>query len=371
MLPESHLVSPLRLENREFSPSLLPIKLPPTSGLQWNTTSNIGRSSLASTVNLWNGGSSAAPAPAAGQSIQLTGDNPFSSENWTVGEPNLGTFREAPEPDAAPAISVQSDGDNLIINWQGGVPPYQLQSSNDLRDFTDLGEITTELTATVPITGDRQFFRVLSMAQPPQTARYRVTFSSLWSGLTFNSVPAEPTFGDLVGSTHNDQISFWSPGALASNGVAQLANTGSTLQLTSEVGLAIAGENADQIIVGPGIDQELGTSSFEITVNRDFPLLSLVSRLNDSPDWFTGVQNLDFLEDGLDFRDRIEVMLMPWDAGVDSGLGFGVPDSPTTPQASVQSLSDSASFLPSFFLGTDVGAIPLGGLIIERISEGE
>lgn len=343
------------------------------TGLQWNTSSNIGRSNLASSVGRWNGGTASAPAPAAGQSIQLTGDDPFSSESWTVGTPNLGIFGEEAElePELEPvSLSIQRDGANLILNWQGGAPPYQIQVSDDLTNgFIPLEGFTNELTTTIPFSGDRQFYRIVSMAALPQTARFRVTFSSLWSQLTFNTTPTNPTLGDLIGSTHNDQVSFWAPGENASNGVTLLASTGSAAQLTAEVGLSIANELANQFIAGPGVDQELGTSTFEITVDRDFPLLTLTSRLNDSPDWFTGVQNLNLIGDNQDFIGRMEIMLMPWDAGIDSGLAFGGPAFPTIPQAPVENLTDTAAFLPSFFIGIQSEPIPIGALILERIIE--
>ena len=126
---------------------------------------------------------------------------------------------------------------------------------------------------------------------------------------------------------------------------------------------------ANQFIAGAGVDQELGTSTFEITADRDFPLLTLTSRLNDSPDWFTGVQNLNLIGDNQNFLDRIEIMLMPWDAGVDSGFTLGGPVLPTVPQAPVESLTDNAAFLPSIFLGIQSEPIPIGALIIERIIE--
>lgn len=338
------------------------------SGLQWNTTVNIGRSNLASTVNLWNGGTESAPAPAANQSIQLTGPNPFSAENWTVGEPNLGSFGITEEL-APVALSLSRSADQLTLTWTGGAPPYQVQVSDDLMGFDPIGGFTDELSVTLPFEGDRRFYQVISMAMLPQTARYRVTYASLWSGLTFVNVPSAPTLGDLIGTTHNDQISFWAPDENASNGVTSLADTGSSTLLTSEVGIAIANNLANQFIAGPGIDQELDTSSFEITVDRDFPLLSLVSRLNDSPDWFTGVQNLNLIGEDQDFRDRIEIMLMPWDAGIDSGSSFGTENEPTAPRATVSNLTNSPAFRPSLFLGVQSEPIPVAGLIIERIVE--
>ncbi len=339
------------------------------SGLQWNTTSLIGRSLVATNGGKWDGGTSSAPGPAAGQSIQLTGDNPFSAENWTVGPPNLGTFAMAGEEPLPIALGIARVEDTLVLTWEGGAPPYQLESGTTLEDFTPLGEPTDALTATVPLGDERRFYRVVSMAPLPQTARFRIELSSLWSGLTFNMTPSDPTFGGLIGTTHSDQISFWSPGSLASNGVADLAREGSLSSLTAELGIAVGSGLASEIIVQSGVDDELGTSSFEMTVDRDFPLLTLLSKLNESPDWFTGIRNVSLLEEDGRFRDRIEIMLMPWDAGVDSGFSYGGAEQVTSPAEPISSLADNFIFSPSLLLGPDVGQIPVGGLIIERLPE--
>lgn len=342
------------------------------NGLQWNTNSNIGRTGVATQGAKWDSTSASAPAPAAGQSIQLTGEDPFSSENWTVGEPNLGTFGNDPEEtdpaDQNITVQISQAGNMLTLEWQGGTPPYQVEVSNDLQRFEPLGPITNDLTTVVEISERSQFYRVVA-ANRPQTARYNIQFSSLWSGITFVPTPSDPTFGSLTGATHNEQFSLWQPGEIASNGVGQIASDGSVALLSAEIGFAMSATNADQIILGSSIDQELGTETFQISVNRDFPLLSLVSKLSNSPDWFTGIQGFNFIDENGNFLDRIEIMLMPWDAGVDEASLFNAPASlPTLPTEPISSLAGEFPFIPSPFL-EDIGALPIGALTIERIIE--
>jgi hypothetical protein len=59
--------------------------------------------------------------------------------------------------------SISRFGTSVRINWAGGNPPYQLQSRVDLGSGTwgDVGGPTTEFSATVPATGNHQFFRVI------------------------------------------------------------------------------------------------------------------------------------------------------------------------------------------------------------------
>lgn len=337
------------------------------NGLQWGTTAAIGRTALATSVDLWDAAAASAPAPAAGQSIQLTGDDPFSAANWTVGAPNLGSFGiEEVLGEALASINIV-DG-QIALTWTGGTPPYQVQTSSTLQDFTNFGPVTNATSVTIPLDSEKRFFRVQSNAELPQTARFSVTFSSLWSSLTFRETPIDPSLGDLVGATHNSELSLWAPEELATMGVQQLAQTGSTTTLSQEVGFSIGGNLADNLIVGPGV-REAGVSTFEITVDRDFPLLSLVSRLSDSPDWFTGVQSLSLLDEDAAFVDDLDIMLMPWDAGVDSSTGFGAEAMATVPVDTVSSLSNDPAFEPSQFLGETEETFPVGRLQITRIIE--
>ncbi|MDA0812013.1 MAG: spondin domain-containing protein, partial [Verrucomicrobia bacterium] len=66
------------------------------SGLKWGSAPNIGRAGVATDAGIWSGTASFAPAPNSDQSLKLTGANPFSPENWSVGEPDLGQFSNVP-----------------------------------------------------------------------------------------------------------------------------------------------------------------------------------------------------------------------------------------------------------------------------------
>jgi hypothetical protein len=75
-----------------------------------------------------------------------------------------------------------------------------------------------------------------------------------------------------------------------------------------------------------------------------------------SPDWFVGVSGLS-LRSGDLWIDELVVDLDPYDAGTDSGISFGDPDSNTNPQ-------DPISLITGFpFTGTG----PLGTFTFEFI----
>ena len=65
-------------------------------------------------------------------------------------------------------------------------------------------------------------------------------------------------------------------------------------------------------------------------VDRDFPLVTVVSMLAPSPDWFVGVAGLSLLEDG-DWVDERVATLFAYDAGTDSGTTYTSPNADTSP----------------------------------------
>jgi len=169
----------------------------------------------------------------------------------------------------------------------------------------------------------------------PATARYRVTFQAAWSGQTHPvDFPPDPHFSALVGGTHNASARFWAEGLPASPGIKDMAERGRTSPLDQEVGAAIAAGTAGNLLGGGGIGSSPGMVSFEFAASQTHPLVTLVSMIAPSPDWFVGVSALPLFENGGWIGER-RVDLVPWDAGTDSGRTFTSPDLVTTPAVPV------------------------------------
>lgn len=136
------------------------------NGLKWGSASSIGRTGVAVGGNKWDSTSAFVPAPGPGEAILLTGTDPFSADHWTVGTPDLGNYA-APSAEVAPVtLESQQVGNNLLLFWGGGVPPYQLQTSTDLDRWVDVSSPTEMVDTILPISPDdtRRFYRVLSNA---------------------------------------------------------------------------------------------------------------------------------------------------------------------------------------------------------------
>lgn len=170
---------------------------------------------------------------------------------------------------------------------------------------------------------------------PAATVRYVVVFDALWSARTHpTDFPSNPHFSPMVGATHNDTIRFWSLGARASDGIKRMAEQGLTNPLDVDVRTAIGAGAAQHLLLGGGIGVSPGQVSLEFDATVDHPLVTLVSMIAPSPDWFVGVSALPLLRNG-QWIDEVRVELLPYDAGTDSGTTYASPDLETSPRGAI------------------------------------
>jgi hypothetical protein len=166
----------------------------------------------------------------------------------------------------------------------------------------------------------------------PSTARYRATFQATWSAATHpTDFPPSAHFTALVGGTHTSQVAFWREGSVATDGIRDMAERGLTSTLSNEISNAIAAGTAQRAFTGGSIGSSPGGATAEFDVSQSHPLVTLVSMIAPSPDWFVGVTALPLFQNGQWLADR-RVDLDPWDAGTDGGATFLSPDLALTPR---------------------------------------
>jgi len=167
---------------------------------------------------------------------------------------------------------------------------------------------------------------------PAPTTRYSVTFEATWSAQTHpTDAPPMPHFSGLIGATHREAVRFWETGQLASDGIKAMAEQGAKSPLDQEIQAAITAGTAEHLLSGGGIGLSPGSVSLELEISSEFPLVTLVSMLAPSPDWFVGVTALSLLDDD-GWADEMTIDLHPYDAGTDSGTSFRSPNRPTRPR---------------------------------------
>jgi hypothetical protein len=232
--------------------------------------------------------------------------------------------------------SAKANNGQLTLSWTGGRATYQLQArSNPSALWTNIGVPTSNNIAVVSLNTDQSYFRVVS----DYTAHYQVVFNATWSQQTVpTNWPSGAHFSGLVGGTHNANVHFWRDGETASVGIRLMAEQGQKPVLLNEV--ALAGTNAQIQLTGSGISPSPGsvTMVFAELMKRDYPLVTLVSMIAPSPDWFVGVDSLSLIEDGQWTANKV-VTLYGKDAGTDSGITYTSPDQVTSPHSGVTQFS--------------------------------
>lgn len=234
--------------------------------------------------------------------------------------------------------SLTVTGNRGTLTWRGGRPSYQVQTrANSAANWINVGEPTSSNIATVPLTDDQSYFRVLS----DFTARYQVVFNATWSQATHpTNWPGNAHFSGLVGGTHNASVHFWREGEMASEGIRLMAERGQQATLLREIAPAITNGLAQLQLAGGGIGGSPGSVSltFPQPMRRDFPLVTLVSMIAPSPDWFVGVDSLSLIEEGRWLPTKV-VALYVIDAGTDSGASYASPDQVTVPRGVVNAFT--------------------------------
>lgn len=178
---------------------------------------------------------------------------------------------------------------------------------------------------------------VIPAAVFAQDANYELTFEARWGSPA--PVPATAHFTQLIGATHNAAGSLYTVGQQATVGVEDVAELGVIGNLTSEINAGIESGTVESLLFGVDTfiqPQEVDTFSFSASASHSrFTILSMIA---PSSDWFVGVNDLDLLDANGNWRDRIVVDLISYDAGTEDGTGFSLSNPSTSPQGVITEL---------------------------------
>ncbi len=179
-------------------------------------------------------------------------------------------------------------------------------------------------------------------AQGTATATYNVTFEGMWNlSSTPGGVVGGAHFTQLIGAVHNGNVTFWTAGGTATSGVESVAETGATSGFTSEYN-AVPAADRKELIRESGTGAT-GTSTFTIEASSTHHLVTLLSMIGPSPDWFVGVSGLS-LRNSQGWRSRVSVNLYPYDAGTEDGTEFSLSNPATNPQGTITSIRGQEKF---------------------------
>ncbi len=178
---------------------------------------------------------------------------------------------------------------------------------------------------------------------PDGATSYTVTFSSNWNSANFpTNYPSNSHFSPLIGMTHNASASLFKTGSIASAGVEEVAETGGTNAIKSVIGDIQNLGNSQSLIEGGGLPN--GQNQLELTfgVDEDFPLVSIITMIAPSPDWFIGVDSLNLFPNG-EWAEEVIVDLKVYDSGTDDGVTFNSANLDSSPKLDIELLTSNTS----------------------------
>ena len=169
-------------------------------------------------------------------------------------------------------------------------------------------------------------------------ATYTLIFDSTWSAETHpDDFPDASHYSELIGATHNGDVSFWSPGKTASSGIKDVAELGVNWKFIKAVNWAIKIGEAKALVHGPDIKHSPGRAQVGFQVDGKHSLITILSMIAPSPDWFVGVSGLDMCENGTWVPNKT-IGLKAYDAGTDDGANYTAGDQTSEPKMPISLL---------------------------------
>lgn len=179
-------------------------------------------------------------------------------------------------------------------------------------------------------------------------ADYRVTFEGGW---TLQPLPGGAHFTPLIGATHSEPGEIFAVGQMASPGVEDVAEIGSTTALAGEINQKIQAGTVGSLILRPGNIGPSSTVTIDFTIDSEHHLVSMLTMIAPSPDWFVGLSSLD-LRDENQWLDQLTIELNNYDAGTEEGEQFSLNNPPTSPQETIEALDSTEPSNPLFGFGS-------------------
>lgn len=177
-----------------------------------------------------------------------------------------------------------------------------------------------------------------AFAQCVGEASYEVTFAPNWvEGVTNYEVPGNAHWSPMVVATHENRGDVFALGALATAGVKTVAETGGRGPITAELDALFDAGTVRAYRTGSLITDAIGSTTVTLSAAPNQPLLSMISMIAPSPDWFVGVDGVSLCSSST-WLESLQVPLMAQDAGTDSGAAFASPNQATSPQQVIQYL---------------------------------
>ena len=169
-------------------------------------------------------------------------------------------------------------------------------------------------------------------------ATYEVTFDINWNAEDFPiKYPSNPHFSKIIGWSHSSSNDFFALGSMASGGIKEMAELGSTEPLSEEIDNKIKNKEGYDLVVGDNLGSGVGKITVKVKVNEENPSVTLATMIAPSPDWYLAVVNVNLFE-GNEFVSNKRIDATICDAGTDNGTDYASANEVTNPQKNISIL---------------------------------
>ena len=224
--------------------------------------------------------------------------------------------------------------------FEGG-NPVTSNEQNPSITYDSSGTFEVTLTATNSSGSDTET-KIGYIIVDQQTASYSVTFKGNWSATNhpIDFPSGSDHFSPVVGMVHKSGTTIFELGELATSGIEDMAELGSTSNLNNEIDALVDSGTALNRINGGGLGGGTTETTFTIELTEEFSLVTLVSMIAPSPDWFVATENVNLFDNG-EFVDNISVDAISYDSGTDSGATFTSGNDDTDPAENIFLITDA------------------------------
>jgi len=159
----------------------------------------------------------------------------------------------------------------------------------------------------------------IGSSDPLVQALYRITFQpNFTSEFHPTDYPNNANFIKPILVSHNSNTTIFEEGTLASSGLKLYAEDGDATTLITEHSSG-GDTNTTTIVQGTTDVGPTETKVYNINVTPNATLISFITKLSPSPDWFLGVDSINILNSDNTLVDNIGFKLYVIDAGTDAG----------------------------------------------------
>jgi hypothetical protein len=174
-------------------------------------------------------------------------------------------------------------------------------------------------------------------AMDPAGADYRIVLRSNWTKANHPFEYPEagaltgPHFSGIIGTSHNASYMIFREGGMPTPGLEKLSEEGKHSPLDEEIQAATSAGTAGMLFESGPLKDFADSLVATVHVDRAHPLVSFVAMVAPSPDWFTGLADVNLLENGQWIASK-SAQLYAWDSGGDDGTTYKAADKDNTPK---------------------------------------